>query len=421
MWKELVYHAKKPYHLVKTGLLKGLVAQIKYGFPAKKLKIISITGTDGKTTSSTLLYHVLKQAGLKVALLTTVAAYIGEEEIDTGFHVTTPDPLQLQKFMRKMVDEGFEYLVLEATSHGIYQQRLWGITPNLVGITNITNEHLDYHATYDLYLEAKASLAKRAQTAVINADNELSFSKLKKELRESKTKIHTYSTTDALPKSVETTINQRFPQLYNRMNARLVYTISQIMSIKEKDFITATKQFSGVPGRMEEVGEVNNIKVIVDFAHTANGLLQALTNLRKDMRAQKRKGRLIAAFGCAGLRDIAKRVSMGRTGAEVADLAIFTAEDPRTENVWGIIRQMKQNIAPYHAKVLSIADRREAIFFAVHKLAQPGDVIGIFGKGHEKSMCYGTTEYPWSDVAVAKEALNMLKPHRAKKAKKGSV
>src|SRR5260221_28136 len=169
MFDQLLYQLKRPFHLLKTGLLKGFPAQVKYKFPARKLKIIAITGTDGKTTSSTLLYHVLQKAGKKVALLSTVAAYIGNEEIDTGFHVTTPDPKALQGFLRKMVDEEYEYLVLEATSHGMYQYRLWGIQPMLAGVTNITREHLDYHVTYDLYLQAKVELLKKAKVAVINA------------------------------------------------------------------------------------------------------------------------------------------------------------------------------------------------------------------------------------------------------------
>ena len=409
MLGELLYHIKRPFHLVKTGLLRGLPAQIKYGFPAKKLKIICITGTDGKTSSSTLLYHILKNAGKKVALLTTVAAYIGNDEIDTGFHVTTPDPKQLQAFMHRMVKEGYDYLVLETTSHGIYQYRIWGITPWVVGITNITNEHLDYHVTYDLYLQAKASLAKKAKLAVINADDEMSFGKLKRELRDTNVEVETYSREDRLPPTIKQAITKRFEQTYNQSNARMVTKIAQYLGLKNPDIAAAISDFPGVPGRLQTVGEKNGIQVIVDFAHTANGLKSALGYLRNQMDGRRKKGKLIVVFGCAGLRDIQKRPVMGKTASELADYAVFTAEDPRTEDIWSIIRQMKSQIEKNHHKVISIPDRKEAIYFAIHKLAQPGDVVGLFGKGHEKSMSYGTTEYPWSDAEVAGMALADLK------------
>jgi UDP-N-acetylmuramoyl-L-alanyl-D-glutamate--2,6-diaminopimelate ligase len=408
MFKILVYHLKRIFHFFKTGLLLGLPAQIKYKFPARKLHILCITGTDGKTTSSTLLYHVLRHAGKKVALLSTVAAYIGDEEIDTGFHVTTPDPAQIQKFMHRLVTEGYEYLVLETTSHGIYQHRLWGVTPEIVGVTNITPEHLDYHVTYDLYLQAKALLARKAPVVVMNGDDDLSFAKLKKELRGTAKEIIVYSAEDTLPRSVKEAITTRFTQSYNRMNSRMVYAIVQKYGISNSEFAQAIRSFIGIPGRMQSLGSKNGIEVIVDFAHTTNGLREALMTLRQKIDQKKSKGKLIAVFGCAGLRDIQKRPFMGRSGSEIADLAVFTAEDPRTEDIWGIIRQMKSNLGEYHAKVLSIADRKEAITFAIQKLAKPGDIVGIFGKGHERSMCYGTTEYPWSDTDAATEAMSGL-------------
>jgi UDP-N-acetylmuramoyl-L-alanyl-D-glutamate--2,6-diaminopimelate ligase len=403
MFSTLLYHLKRPFHFMKTGVLRGFPAEIQYGFPARKLKIIAITGTDGKTTSSTLLYHVLRKAGKKVALLTTVAAYIGSDEIDTGFHVTTPDPKSLQQFMARMVKEGYEYLVLESTSHGIYQYRLWGIHPEIVGITNITLEHLDYHLNHDLYVQAKLLLARKAKYVVFNADDEMSAAKIRRELKDSHQNKIQYSAQDVLPRSVITAINARFTQAYNKMNSRLVYAIAQLLQVSDQDYAKAIKEFPGVVGRMQKVAEFRGIEVIVDFAHTPNALREALETLRQRMKKEKREGKLIAIFGCAGLRDRKKRPLMGRAGAELADVAIFTAEDPRTEDVWSIIRQMKSDLGTYHAKVLSIANRGEAIEFAIKKLAKPGDIIGIFGKGHEKSMCYGTIEYPWNDAQAVGE------------------
>lgn len=402
----LLYKLKRPYHFVKTGLLKGLPAQIKYKFPNKKITVICITGTDGKTTSSTMLYSVLKAAEKKVALLSTVGAYIGDEAIDTGFHVTTPDPAKIQWFMRKMVDEGYDYLILEATSHGIYQFRLWGVEPRLVGITNITLEHLDYHLTHDLYVAAKAELAKKATVSVINADDEMSFAKLKKELKDSGTQIVTYSSQDELSRPVRAAITERFSEQYNQMNCRLIYAMSQQLEITDKDFIKGIKQFSGVPGRMETVGQLQGAEIIVDFAHTPKALEEVLFALKEKISRHRKNGKLIAVFGCAGLRDWKKRPIMGRIGAELADVAIFTAEDPRTEDVWAIIRQMKGNLGEYQSKVISFEDRAQAIQYALDHYADPHNIIGIFGKGHEKTMNFGNQEYPWSDQEAVKKVMN---------------
>ncbi len=401
----LLYRLKRPYHFIKTGLLQGLPAQIKYHFPNRHLTVVCVTGTDGKTTTSTLLYEVLKAAGKKVALLSTVAAYIGDDQIDTGFHVTTPDPAQIQKFMRRMVDEGYQYLVLEATSHGIYQSRLRGVVPKIVGITNITLEHLDYHLTHDLYVAAKAILAKKAEVSIINADDEMSFSKLKKELKDTATKIKTYSAQDELPAVVLKAISDRFSEPYNQMNSRLVYAMASELGVSDKDFVKGLKQFNGVPGRMETIGHYHGAEIIIDFAHTPKALEEVLYALQEKINRTSKNGQLIAVFGCAGLRDWKKRPLMGRIGAELANVAIFTAEDPRTEDVWCIIRQMKGNLGEYQAKVISIADRATAIQYALEHYAEPNNIIGIFGKGHEKSMSYGTVEYPWSDQEAVKQVM----------------
>lgn len=412
MMKLFIYKAKRFFHLIKTGLLRGFIGELQHGFPARRLKIIAITGTDGKTSSSTLLYYVLKAAGKKVALVTTVAAYIGDEEIDTGFHVTTPDAGEVQRFLAKMVELGIEYVVLEATSHGLYQHRLWGVYPIIAGYTNITHEHMDYHVNFQEYVAAKALLAKVSKQVVFNGDDINAYKELKKQLGSRSDEIQTYSKSDRLPVAVSKAVQERFPQAYNQMNARLVFKIAKMLDVADSDYVKALSEFPGVPGRMQHVGKVKNIQVIVDFAHTPNALESALISLRKKMKQEKSKGRLIAVFGCAGLRDYQKRPMMGRVGAELADFAIFTAEDPRTEDVWSIIRQMKSDLGNNHTKVTTIADRKEAITYAIQKLAKSGDVVGIFGKGHEKSMSYGKVEYPWSDLTAAQEALFALEPKK---------
>lgn len=400
-----IYELKKPYHFVKTALLRALPAAIQYGFPARKLKIIAITGTDGKTTTTTLTYHILKSAGLKVALISTVAAYIGDKQIETGLHVTTPEPAQLQALMAHMVQAGVEYLVLEFTSHGAYQQRLFATRPFLTGLTNINHEHLDYHRTYTNYLEAKVSYLQQAETVILNRDDS-SFFRVKKYLPSSQHTILSYSKDDALPKIITESVKQRFSEAYNHMNARLAIAIAQQLKIENQTIAEAITSFPGVPGRMEEIPNRRGIKIVVDFAHTPQALEGALLSLRKQMLKDKSAGRLIAVFGCAGLRDRQKRPMMGKIAVDTADLAVFTAEDPRTEDIWSIIRQMKEQLTDGHNKIISIADRKQAIEYVIHTLAKRGDVIGIFGKGPEKSMCYGTTEIPWSDKEVVQSCLS---------------
>jgi len=413
MYKQILYKIKRPYHLIKTGLLNGLKSEIKNGFPAKKLKIITITGTDGKTTSTTLLYHVLKTANKKVALLSTVAAYLGSKAVDTGFHVTTPQPSDLQKFMKEMVEKKYEYLVLEVTSHGSYQFRDWGVKPILSGITNIANEHLDYHGNYHEYLKAKTDILKKAPTAVLNSDD-YSYQFLIKKLNS--TNLVTYSKDSELPKKVQKSIQKRFPESYNQMNAKLVYALSKLLHIDDKDFIKAIDSFEGIPGRMQIIPNKKRLNIVVDFAHTPQSIRSVLRTLKEQIAQKETKGRLIAVFGCAGQRDSGKRPVMGEIASKIADYAIFTAEDPRDEDVWSIIRQMKEGLKENHNKIISIAQRGEAIEFAINQLAKPGDTIAILGKGHEQSMCYFGVEYPWNDVDAINQILAGKHPRVKKKA-----
>lgn len=403
MFSKLLYRLKRPYHLVKTGLLKGLPAEIRYNHPAKDLYISVITGTDGKTTSSTLLYHVLKTAKFEVGLLSTVAAFMGNEQIDTGFHVTSPQPDDVHRFMRKLVDAGYTHLVLEITSHGSYQYRNWGINQQISGLTNVSPEHLDYHVNYENYIQAKADILKKSPIVILN-ETDASYLKIRKFLGSNHTVIP-YSSETKLPTKIALAIKNRFNEQYNQMNAKLVYVMATTMGVSDDDFISALQSFPGIPGRMEKIKNKRKLNIFVDFAHTPQGLEASLTALRDLRKQEKSKGKIIAVFGCAGLRDPSKRPKMGEIGTRLADLAIFTAEDPRTENIWSIIRQMKEQLTEDHQKIISVADRRDAIDMALNKLAEPGDYIGIFGKGHEKSMCYGKTEYAWSDQQVVRELL----------------
>ncbi len=404
MLQTLIYRLKYPYHFLKTGLRRGLLSRIKYRFPDRRLKIIAISGTDGKTSSSTLLYHLLNQAGKKVALISTVGAYINGQEFDTGFHVTSPLPDELYKFMRQMVDQEVEYLVLEYTSQGAYQSRLFGIKPTIAGITNIDQDHFDYHLNYQNYLAAKASVLQKARTVVLNADDQ-SYYRLKKLLPSRRYHVLEYSSEEKMTSTIERAISQRFLEAFNQNNARLVSTIALEIGLSPSQIAAGLSSFQGVKGRMQFIPNQQGLEVVVDFAHTPQGLRSALTALRVIMKKRAIKGRLLAVYGCAGLRDASKRPTMGQLGVELADLVVFTAEDPRTEDIWSIIRQMKEALTSGHNKVVSIPDRQEAINFAIGQLAKKGDLIAIFGKGPEKSMCYGTVETPWSDEAAVLQAL----------------
>jgi len=411
MLKSLIYQLKQPYHFIKTGLLEALPAAIKTRFPQNKLKIIAITGTDGKTSSSTLLYHVLKSADKKVALISTVAAYINDEAIETGFHVTSPAPKDLYQLMRRAVDQGSEYLVLEYTSQGAFQSRLFAIRPMIAGVTNISHDHFDYHLNYDNYLMAKASVLQKSHTLVLNEDDQ-SYYRLKKLISSSEHQVLSYSGEEKLPSQLKKAIQERLPEAYNQMNARLITKISQQLGLSDQEIAQSIKTFPGVPGRMQFLdlkkltGKSRSYQLVLDFAHTPQGIEAALTALRAKMKREKMPGRLIAVYGSAGLRDHQKRPLMGKIGADLADLVVFTAEDPRSEDVWAIIRQMKSDLGDNHRKVISIADRQEAINFTLQKIAQKGDLIALLGKGPEKSMCYGTSEQPWSEVEAVKKALS---------------
>ncbi len=396
----LITRLKQPYHF-----MQGLLANLLYGFPSRNLCIVGVTGTDGKTTTSTMIYNILKAAHKKVALISTVAAYLGDKEIDTGFHVTTPDPFALQRLFRNMVKQGVEYVVLEATSHGIYQYRLFGITPKVSVLTNVTHEHLDYHPSYLAYLEVKASFLARAAYAVLNKTDH-SFDAVKKYIKKKnqETRILAYDVR-LLPPTMRRFILDRFVEPYNRENATAAVTATEALNISQDDIMKGLQQFRGVVGRMEEVENSTGIRVIIDFAHTPNGLKTALQALRGQVKSGQK---VIAVFGCAGLRDHSKRPIMGRLGSELADAVVFTTEDPRIEDVNTIIRQMKEGVVVHHNRVFTIVDRAEAIQFAVYQLAKPGDIVAIFGKGHEKSMNLdGKHEIPWSDREEVEKALTL--------------
>ncbi|PJA49910.1 UDP-N-acetylmuramoyl-L-alanyl-D-glutamate--2,6-diaminopimelate ligase [Candidatus Shapirobacteria bacterium CG_4_9_14_3_um_filter_39_13] len=384
----------------------AILAVLWFRHPARRLKVIGVTGTDGKTTTATLIDDILVHWGKKAALISTVAAKIGQKEIDTGFHVTSPDAWKLQRLLRETVNQGFEYVVLEATSHGLVQNRFFGCHFKMGIVTNITHEHLDYHKTYADYLKAKAKLFDQVEAGVLNRDDQ-SFAFLKQKLKEKKIKIISY----ALKNKADFTPRNfpfKTPLLgdYNQYNCLAAAAATSFLGAPKNVIKEALADFPGVKGRLEEIKNRFGFRVFIDFASTANSLKNVLIALRKIVPA---KGRLIAVFGSAGLRDVQKRGLMGEMAAKYADLMVLTAEDPRTEDVNQIIEQIAQGALKEGAQegktLFRVADRAEAIKFAIQKLAKKGDIVVTCGKGHEQSMCYGKTERPWSEHQAVQEAL----------------
>lgn len=393
-WLKKITYVKAP----STRAAMGLIASNWYKNPSFKLKVIGVTGTDGKTTTSTLIWWILKTARKRVGLVTSVSAKIGLKEYDTGFHVTSPDPIPLQSFLAKMKRARCEYAVLEVTSHGLDQERVAGVKFDVGVLTNITHEHLDYHKTYENYLSTKAKLFKNVRRAILNREDE-SFERIKV-LISNRVGILAYDL-KTLDGTIREAVYEKFAQEYNRLNATAAILVAYEFGVMDKEIVAALKSFPGVPGRMEEVKNSKGFRIIVDFAHTPNALENVLVALRKEL---KTNARLIAVFGCAGERDVRKRSLMGEISTRLADTSVFTAEDPRSEKVGEIIKQMLSQTRK-GSKVYKIPERGEAISFAIQKLAKKGDIVVICGKGHEKSMAYDGVEYPWSDQVAVKVAL----------------
>ena len=369
----MIRSLKGLYHL-----LEAVLANIWFGFPGKQLTVIGVTGTDGKTTTTTLIYEILKEAGKRASIITSVAAVIAGKSYDTGFHVTNPRAWWLQNYLRQAVDNGDTHMVLEVTSHGLSQNRVWGI-PFAVGVlTNVTHEHLDWHGTMESYTRTKLSLLQQSKTAIAAAV--------------------------VLPgKKVIAYDKQRFPFKtkllgeFNRQNCLAAIAAAKALRIDEEIIRKSIANFRGVLGRLETIA-TKPFRVIVDFAHTPNAIEQVLQTVRK-----LTKKRLIHVFGSAALRDHTKRPLMGAASARWADVIILTEEDYRTENVNEIIDQIVHGIPKGH-EVHKIPDRKKAIEFAL-STAKTDDLVIITGKGHEKSLARGKKEYPWSDQETVKNAL----------------
>lgn len=375
--------------------LAALLANVWYGWPSRQLKMVGVTGTDGKTTTVTLIDHILTAAGYQSGFISTVEAKIGRQKIAASLHTTTPGPWQLQKLIKLAANQGLAYLVLEVSSHGLDQHRLAGINFAVGVLTNVTHEHLDYHQTYENYLQAKAKLFQESKIAILNKDDQ-SFRRLNSQLitRNSRTgKLVTYGikkAADFTPKSFPFTT--KLPGEYNQYNCLAAVAVCSRLGIDQKTIRKAVAEFAGVQGRLEEVKAGQPFRVFVDFAHTPNGLRQVLRAARPMVA---KGGQLIVVFGSAGRRDVSKRPLMGQAAGQLADKVILTADDSRDEPTAQIIEQIARGCP----RARRIPDRREAMTTAL-RLARKGDVVLLCGKGHERSLTLGKQEVPWDEKQI---------------------
>ncbi|MBN1450143.1 MAG: UDP-N-acetylmuramoyl-L-alanyl-D-glutamate--2,6-diaminopimelate ligase [Anaerolineales bacterium] len=401
-----------------------------YEWPGRKLTVIGVTGTDGKTTTCNLIYHILVAAGLKAGMISTVNAVVGDEVLDTGFHVTTPDAHDVQCYLAKMVEAGLTHVVLETTSHGWSQHRVDACEFDVGVVTNITHEHLDEHGSYENYRAAKARLFSSLERtgpklqgnprlAVINQDDR-SFDFLNDFAKVNKVTYGMGVGADLQAVDIRYSAQgMRFvaehPRFRVGIKVNLVgrYNVSNCLAalgatvfglgIDPEVAARGISSLPGIPGRMEVIDMGQDFLAIVDFAHTPNALKVTLETGR-----QMIDGRVICVFGSAGLRDKEKRRMMAEISAELADLTVLTAEDPRSESLAGILDEMGAGAGSKGGRegetFWRIPDRGEAIKFAL-RLAHPGDIVLSCGKGHEQSMCFGKIEYAWDDRTAMRAAL----------------
>ena len=430
------------------------------GFPGRHLVMIGITGTDGKTTTSSILHSILQTAGLRVGLLSTLKAVVGEQEEPLAPHVTTPEAPVVQRYLRRMVDAGLTHCILESTSHGLAQHRVTAVDFDIAVITNITHEHLDYHGSYEGYFAAKSRLftgllldnwaiethnpAKKqvGKTAVLNLDDS-SYGRLSAIPVPHQVTYGLTGEADVTAQNVsyeadKTWFHAHFNQPLGRLHGEAqkaqmdfkvpcfshllgefnLYNIlaaiaaARVLQAPPEAIQEGLKKVYGVSGRMERITGGQPFLTIVDFAHTPNSLARSIAAARQ--MVAHHNGRVITVFGSAGKRDVEKRRMMAEVSAQQADVTILTAEDPRTESLEDILEMMafgcRSQGGTEGDTFWRMPDRGTAIYFAL-TLARKHDVVLICGKGHEQTMCFGVTEYPWDDRKAAYTAVKAFLAH----------
>jgi len=399
-----------------TASALGIIASEFFDNPSQKLTLVGVTGTNGKTTTVTLLYRLCMKMGKKAGLLSTIVNYINEKEIPSTH--TTPDPLQINKFLSEMVKEGCEYAFMEVSSHAAHQKRIAGLKFKGGIFTNITHDHLDYHKTFDEYLKAKKLFFDNLSSdafALINVDDKNS----KIIVQNTEAKIYTYALhkiADFQGKIIESHIdgmllrinnNEVWVKLigaFNAYNILAVYGCVSLLNFDQEKVLQYISNFDTVNGRFEYYKSKDGITAIVDYAHTPDALLNVLTTINQ---LRKRDEKIITVVGAGGNRDKTKRPKMAAVCLEYSDKVILTSDNPRFEDPLEIIKDMESGIDPKDKnRYLVIPDRKEAIKTACN-IAQPGDIVLIAGKGHETYQEIKGIKYYFNDKDVVKEIFNI--------------
>lgn len=375
-----------------TEAIQGHLATAFYGNPSRQLRLVGVTGTNGKTTTATVLYQLFRGLGYKAGLLSTVCNYIDDREVEASH--TTPDPVTLNRLLAEMVEAGCEYVFMECSSHAVHQHRIGGLEFAGGVFTNLTRDHLDYHGTFDNYRDAKKlffdGLSKDA-FAITNVDDRNGMVMV----QNCAGRIRTYSTHTAadlkgriLEESIEgmlldingSEVSVRFVGRFNVSNLLGVYGAAIELGAKHDEVLRVLSTLHPVNGRFEAIRSPKGYSAIVDYAHTPDALENVLTSIREVIRD---KGRIITVCGAGGNRDKGKRPLMAQEAANRSDRVIITSDNPRFEEPQAIVNDMLAGLdANQMERTIAIVDRREAIRAAA-MMAQPGDVILIAGKGHE--------------------------------------
>ena len=393
----------------------GQVASAFYGHPSRRLKLVGVTGTNGKTTTATLLYRMFRRLGYKAGLISTVVYCVDEREIPSTH--TTPDSIRLNGMMAEMVEAGCDYCFMEVSSHSLVQHRTAGLA--FVGgiFSNITHDHLDYHKTFAEYIRAKKLFfdgLPAGAFALTNADDRNGMVMV----QNTKATVKTYalqSFADFRCRIVETLLDGmllnldgsevwvKFLGRFNAYNLTSVYATALLLDARRDEVLRILSDLTSVDGRFEPIHSKEGVTAIVDYAHTPDALQNVIGTINE---IRKKDQRLYVVVGCGGNRDATKRPEMAKIAVDGSDMAVLTSDNPRLEEPGAIIEQMKSGLEP-GARYLAITDRREAIKAAV-ALARPGDIILVAGKGHETYQDVGGVKHHFDDREEVRAAFGTV-------------
>ncbi|MFY7728919.1 MAG: UDP-N-acetylmuramoyl-L-alanyl-D-glutamate--2,6-diaminopimelate ligase, partial [Flavobacterium sp.] len=388
-----------------------------YGNPSESLKLVGVTGTNGKTTIATLLYQLFKNAGYKTGLLSTVKIMVGDTEYQATH--TTPDSLTINRYLRQMADEGCDYCFMEVSSHGIHQHRTSGLLFAGGIFTNLSHDHLDYHATFAEYRDVKKSFfdhLPKTAFAITNADDKngpvmlqntaaKKFTYSLKSIADYKAQILENQLSGLLLKINGQEVWVKLIGTFNAYNLLAIYGAAVNLGLEELEVLRLLSELESVSGRFQFIVSPTNVTAIVDYAHTPDALENVLKTI-EDIRTRNEK--LITVVGCGGDRDKTKRPEMARIASSMSDQAIFTSDNPRSEVPEDIIEDMEKGVEPQdYKKTVALVDRKQAIKLAC-QLARPNDIILIAGKGHETYQEIQGVKHHFDDMEVVKELLSQL-------------